>query len=50
LIQTRISEGYPLTNIPGLRFENPISCVQTSGAKIEDGCLDVSIIQAPKFD
>ncbi len=38
----RISDDHTLTIIPGLRLENPISCIQTSGTKMHDVCLKLS--------
>jgi len=46
LIQTRISDGHTLTNISGLRLENPISCVLASITKIHDCCLEGSVFES----
>ena len=45
----RISDDHTLTIIPGLRLENPISCIQTSGNKMLDFCLELSKIKVLKM-
>ncbi len=33
----------------GMATENPKSCVQTSGTKMHDSCLELSKIEVPKM-